>query len=441
MYNRGVNKYNREILPNGLRVITVPLANVESVTVMVAVKAGSRYESRQEMGLSHFLEHMAFKGTKKRPSALAISTEIDSVGGEFNASTGKESTVYYIKTAAKHVELSLDMLSDMLNNSLLKTEEIEREKGVICEEINMYNDTPMAKVGLVYEKLLYGDTPMGWSIAGEKDIVQKFDRINFIDYIKRLYSANNMCVVVSGNPEAVGNTQKIINSKFKIQITNQIQNSKFKTVTESQKKPAIEIFYKDTDQAHLCLGVRTFSRHDRRRYALDVLATILGGGMSSRLFIEVRERRGLAYYVRTGTDEYDDVGNLTTQAGVKVEKLEEAVETIWKEYQKLKRPGLSCTKGQAFQGCELRKAKDFLKGHFVLGMENSREVAGFYAGSELLEKEIKTPDEEMGSIEAVTISDVLSVAQEIFQPKNLNLAVVGPFKSSLNTRIEQIFTK
>ncbi len=412
-------EYNRKVLQNGLRLITTPMPSFESATVLVMVGAGSRYETKKNNGISHFLEHMAFKGTQKRPSAMDIAGLIDGIGGEFNAFTGKETTGYYVKSSSDHVELSLDLLSDMLQHSKLDADELNKERGVITEEINMYEDTPMRKLGDIYEQLLYGDTPMGWDIAGTKEVIRNVNRQDFIDYMNTLYSPHNITVVVSGG----------INSKSVELLVNKYFGNmkgfdilKAKKVEENQKKPAFLVKHKKTEQVHIAIGVRTIPLEHEDRYPLDVLATILGGGMSSRLFHEVREKRGLAYYVRTSSDNYTDCGTLVSSAGVDPNRIEDAIKVIIEQYSKIKKTDNIKTE-------ELKKAKEFLKGHFVLELEDSRSVASYYAHQELLEHEILNPDEVNRRIDKVSIGDIERVAQKYLNQKTLNLAIIGNVSS------------
>jgi predicted Zn-dependent peptidase len=408
--------YQRTVLSNGLRVLTIPMPSFESATVLVMVGAGSRYETKKNNGISHFLEHMAFKGTDKRPSAMAISSLIDGIGGEFNAFTGKESTGYYIKSAKDHVATSLDVLSDMLTHSKLDSAEIDKERGVIIEEINLYEDMPARKLGDVYEQLLYGDTPMGWDIAGEKANIQSITHDDFLSYMGELYSADNMTVVVAG-----GIDEKQVLSQIESYFgkMSSFTTKKYVPLIEKQGKPAVIIKHKQTEQMHLALGVRTVSINSDKRYPLAVLSAILGGGMSSRLFHEVREKRGLAYYVRSSSDEYADCGSLVSTAGIDPKRVTEAITVMVEEYSKV---------GQGNMGLmdeELTKAKEFMKGHFVLDLEDSRSVASYYAHDELFEDTIDNPDDVLKKIDAVTKEDVEAVGKTFFVEKGLNLAVIG----------------
>jgi predicted Zn-dependent peptidase len=409
-------KFHKKVLSNGVRVIIVPVTGVESATTLVMYGAGSRYEQRQNNGISHFLEHMAFKGTTNRPSARIISGLIDGIGAEFNAFTGKEYTGYYIKSATEHVNLCLDVLSDMLKNLLLDKEEIEREKGVIIEEINLYEDTPIRNIGDVYETLLYGDTPLGWETAGLPSIIRKIKREDFVEYMENLYSADNLTVVVAGNVK-VAEVVKVIEEKFS--DVKKFKTKKFIPATNANQKIALK--NKKTEQAHFALGVRTVGLTDKKdRYPLEILASILGGGMSSRLFYEIREKRGLSYYVRTTSDHYIDAGYMATYVGADPKRIDEAIKVVIEEYKKVVK------KGEITEE-ELEKAKEYTKGHFVLELEDTRSAAVMYASAEILQKDPKNPDEIIEKIEKVTLSDVERVAKKYLDMKELTLAVIGNF--------------
>ncbi len=418
-------QFQRTVLPNGLRLILIPMESVKSVTALVMVGAGSRYETKNNNGISHFLEHMAFKGTKKRPSAIIISSLIDGIGGEFNAFTSKETTGYYIKSSSNHIELLLDVLSDVLLNSKFEQKEIDKERRVIIEELNFTEDTPIRKIYDEYELLLYGDTAMGWDVGGNKSITQKIKREDFTTYLSKLYSPQNMTVVVAGS----FNSQKVKNLVDKVfGKMMPFATLLYDKVVENQSKPAVSIKNKKTEQVHIALGVRTFSVDHPDRYVLSVLAAILGGGMSSRLFHEVREKRGLAYYIRTGSEHYQDCGHLTSFAGVDKKRIEEAIKVILQEYDKIRSSKFE------IRNEELKKAKQFLKGHLVLELEDSRAVAGFFASQEILEKTIETPADVIKKIEKVTIADLERVAKKIFVNNRLNLAVIGPSANGFASR-------
>lgn len=415
-------EFQRFLLPNGLKVILVPMQSVKSVTAMVMIGAGSRYETAQNNGISHFLEHMAFKGTKKRPTAMKISSLIDGIGGEFNAFTSKENTAYYIKSSSNNIELLLDVLSDILQNSKFEQKEIEKERGVILEELNLYEDTPARKIVDIYERLLYNDTPMGWDVGGQKEVIKKIKREDFLAYLSSLYSSDNITVVVAG--DFVSEKVKALVEKFFGKMSK-FDTLSYKKVRENQTEPQVLLKAKKTEQAHIALGVRSFSINHPDRYSASVLGAILGGSMSSRLFHEIREKRGLAYYIRTNVDHYQDCGSLTTYAGIDQRRIEEAIKVILEEYDKIRSLN---SKAQITED-ELKRAKQFIKGHLVLEFEDSRNVAGFYAGQEILEDKIKTLEEVIKKISAVRAGDLKRVAKEIFVDQGLNLAVIGQFDS------------
>lgn len=410
--------YHRSVLSNGIRVIIIPVAGVESATTLIMYGTGSRYEEKRTNGVSHFLEHMAFKGTTNRPSAREISALIDGIGAEFNAFTSKEYTGYYIKSAIAHVPLCLDVLSDMLKNLLLDPDEIEREKGVIAGEISMYEDNPMRNIGDVFEGLLYGDTPLGWDTAGTAEIIQKFSRNDFVNYMNEHYSADNMTIVVAGNvsvKETLAKIEEYFSDVRKFKVNG------FKKVSEKQLRPMVKIKNKKTEQAHFALGVRTIGLKDKRdRYKLGVLASLLGGGMSSRLFYEIRERRGLSYYTYTNSEHYLDVGYLATWIGADPKRVDEAIKVTVDEYVKV------AQKGEVSEE-ELKKAKEYMKGHFVLSLEDTRYVASMYASQEILEEKLTDPKEIMKKIDEVTIDDIVRMAKVYLDTKALNLAIIGNF--------------
>lgn len=417
----------KDILENGLRVITIPMENANSVTVLILVGTGSKYETKDINGISHFLEHMFFKGTGKRPTTLKISETLDSVGGQYNAFTSKEVTGFWAKVDKKHSGVALDWITDIFLNSKFDEKEMEREKGVIIEEVNMYLDTPMAYIGELFEKLLYGDTPAGWQVIGEKENILSFNRKKVIDYFKSHYSPSNVIVCVAGAVDEKEVQEKIKNY-FK--ETKKGEVDKKIAVKEKQSEPQILLHYKKTDQTHFCLGVRAYDLFDKRKYALALLSIILGGNMSSRLFIKVRERNGLAYSIHTSTDNSTDTGYLVTQAGIDHKNLEKAMTLILREYKDLRDKKIT-TK-------ELQKAKDYLRGATSLSLDSSDSQASFYGMQELLEKNMFTPEEKFQKIEEVTVDDIKEVAEDIFQPEKLNLAVIGPFEEKDSKRLKNL---
>ncbi|OGI25932.1 MAG: hypothetical protein A3E38_03045 [Candidatus Moranbacteria bacterium RIFCSPHIGHO2_12_FULL_54_9] len=408
-------KYQKYTLKNGLRIILAPMADTETATVIVMTGVGSRYETEKENGLAHFLEHMFFKGTERRPNTIDISRELDAVGAEYNAYTAKDHTAYYAKVAAHHWDTALDVVSDLFLNAKLEQEEIDRERGTILQEINMYEDMPQRRVGEHFEKLLYGDSPLGREILGPKDNIRSFQRKDFIKYLSRGYTAANVVVGVAG---------KIDPKKVKKEIEKHFagisvgSRPTFKKIAERQSKPALSLHHKKTDQTHIILGVRAYDMFHKDRFALSILATILGGGMSSRLFMEVRERRGLAYSVHTGTDTYHDAGYLATQVGVEHEHLEKTIAVILGEYKKMTTELVGKE--------ELKKAKEYINGHFALGMEGSDDIVNYLVTQETVRHKVILPKERAQMINRVTAADVRRVARDIFTNKKLNMAIIGP---------------
>ena len=419
--------YKKTTLDNGLRVITVPVKDAKSVTVLILVGTGSKYETKDINGISHFLEHMFFKGTKKRPSTLKISEVLDSIGGEYNAFTSKEVTGFYAKVDKKHSDIALDWISDIFLNSKFEEEEIQREKGVIVEELNMYLDTPTAYVGELFEDLLYKDQPAGWRIVGEKENILSFDREKILDYFNSHYSAKNTVVCVAGDVSSKQIQEKI--GKYFGKAEDKKVPEKL-AVKEKQSEPELLLHYKKTDQTHFCLGVRAYNMFDKRRYALSLISIILGGNMSSRLFISVRERNGLAYYVHTTSDETTDTGCLVTQAGIKNDSLEKAVSLVLKEYQDLKTKRITEK--------ELQKAKDYLRGKTALSLDATDAQGSFYAAQEVIGEKVLTPEQKLKFIDKVTVNDIKKVAEDIFVPEKLNLAVIGPIKESKKEELKKI---
>lgn len=421
--------FQKTTLNNGLRVITAAMPSMESATVEVFVGAGTKHEKEKANGLAHFLEHMVFKGTKKYPTAQAISSLIDGIGGEINAHTGKEDTAYYIKAWDKHLDLAFSMLSEFIKHPLLEEKEIEKEKGVILEEIAMYEDLPMQKAPQVFEELLYGDS-LGWDILGKKETVSRITQKDFIDYRKAFYRPANMVVAVAGRfdkdkvlkmaEEAFGEIRfRVSGSGLPIDRSTDTRYPVPENLNPTGK-PKLKVINKKTEQAHIVLGVRGNPLGHPDRYKEAVLATILGGGMSSRLFSEIREKRGLAYYVKSYVEHFQDRGYFASRSGVKLEKVEEAVKIILEQYAKSK------TQNDVKEK-ELAKAKEYLKGRIALSLEDTHSVAEFFGDQEILERKIETPKEIMEGIDRVGLEGVNKVASELFQNSRLNLAIIGSY--------------
>jgi predicted Zn-dependent peptidase len=406
--------FDRHTLDNGLRILAADLSHAQSVTIMVMLAAGSRYETPETSGIAHFAEHMFFKGTERRPSARQISGEIDAIGGEFNAFTGKEYTGYYVRCAAQHRDVALDVLVDMLRHSRFDAAEIDREKGVIVEEMNMYFDTPRDYIGGVYEQLLYGDQPLGWDIIGRKETVRGATRETFLDYLGHWYKPGRMVLGVAGQTgsDVVERVENLLGDLPPAETGEA-------DPVQPYSNGRVKVFTKQSDQAHVILGVPSYPLQHPDRYALQLLATVLGGGMSSRLFSEVRERRGLAYYVFGTNHSYTDAGSLYAQAGVDIARIDEAVSTIRDELRKIA--------DDVVPADELEKARNFAKGRFVLQLESPQGLIMFGLRREVLERRAPDPDEVLAGLDAVTAEDVSRVARELIAEERLRLALIGPF--------------
>jgi len=439
--------FRKTTLTNGLRVITEKLESTKAVTVLVLAGAGSRYETKEINGISHFLEHMFFKGASKYKNAKEVSEAIDSVGGDFNAFTGKEYAGYYVKVSKDKVDVAFDVLSDMLLNSKFDYAEIEKERGVILEEYNMYQDTPMYQIGWNFERLVFGDQPLGRDEVGTKEFIKSVTHDDFVNYKSSLYVPTNIVLAVCGNidhDEVVEKTSKF----FALGEAAKAKN--FEKYKKIKPKSRVYLTKKDTEQVHLACGVEAYSETHPDHFVLKVISVILGGNMSSRMFLNIREAHGLAYYIHTNTDDYMDTGLISTTAGVDVKRVYMAVEKIVEQYAKIAGVlgggvGLGVSGsgsklgvfdgGVAFGGdakleAELQKAKNFLKGKMVLRLEDSEEYAHMLGKYELLHKDPKTPEEFMREIDKVTVKDVLRVTADLFKAERLRLAVIGPFDDS-----------
>ena len=409
--------FERSVLPNKLRVLTAPLDHAQSVACFVMLAAGSRYERSENRGIAHFAEHMFFKGTEKRPSSRILTTLIDGIGGEFNAFTSKEYTGYYVRCAGADRDTALDVLLDMLRHSKFDPEEIEREKGVILEEMNMYQDTPRDHIGTVYEDLMYGDNPLGWEVLGTKETIKGATRETFLDYVDEWYTPERMVVGVSGMvgdgllPMLEGLLGDLEPNGDRRPAPAQLERPAGPRVAVENKK--------DAEQAHLVVGVPSYPIEHPDRYALQMLSAVLGSGMSSRLFLEVRERRGLAYYVHGINHSYTDAGSLLAQAGVDIKRIDEAVKVIVEQFNRIADEEVGAE--------ELEKSRSLVKGRFVLRTEAPQGLIMYGLNREVLEGHVLEPDELLAQIDAVTSEDVQRVAQELIGRDKLHLAVIGPF--------------
>jgi predicted Zn-dependent peptidase len=411
----GVPVFEKTRLGNGVRVVTAPMPQVGSVSCFVTLAAGSRYETAESKGIAHFAEHMFFKGTERRPTARTIATEIDTIGGEFNAFTGKELTGYYVKCGSETRDVALDVLSDMLLHSSFDPTEIEKEKGVILEEMNVYLDTPQRYVGNVYDRLLYADQPLGWDILGTNETIEATKRETFTSYLDSWYRPERIVVGVGGR---IGEG---LSERLEA-LLGGIEPTPTGTATPVAIPPdasPVALHTKSSEQAHLIVGVRGYPIGHPNRYALQLLAVVLGGGMSSRLFTEVREKRGLAYYVHASHSGYTDTGTFYSGAGVDVDRVDEAITTILGELRKIA--------AEPVPTDELEKARGYAKGRFVLRLESPQGTIQYGLRREVLEGEIEEPDELLARLDEVTVEDVQRVARDLFEDKRLYLALVGPF--------------
>ena len=409
--------YHRATLANGLRVLVGPMPHTRSVAVSFYVGAGSRYETPAGSGLSHFLEHMLFKGTPRRPTAQTISEAVDAVGGVLNAGTDRELTVYYAKVAQPHFPLAIDLLVDMLRHPLMEDAEIEKERRVVIEELAAVQDSPAQQSDVLLDATMWPDQPLGWDVAGTPESVNGLTRPSIIEYFARQYVPNNIVAAVAGAvepDEVVAALEKLTKGWVPGE-----PGTWFPAVT-GQCAPRVKVQYKRTEQAHISIAVRGLSNLDPDRYAVDMLSAILGEGMSCRLFNELREKRSLCYDIHSYTSHYLDTGAFSVYAGVEPSRTVEAVSAILEQ--------LALTK-EGIPEAELHKAKELTKGRLLLRMEDTRSVSGWLGVQEILTGVVRTVDEVVEQVEAVTTDDLLRVAQTLFTPETLNLALVGPFRS------------
>ena len=412
-------KFETHTLKNGLRIVLAPVKGAESVTVMVMAGTGSRFESEYENGMAHFLEHMLFKGTKKRPKVKIIAEELDGVGGMFNAFTSKDHTAYYAKVDKRHFKTAFDVISDIFLNATLPAKEITRERGTITEEINMYEDMPIRSVLDEADLLLFGKShPLGRTILGPKKNIKSFTRKDFIAYLKHHYVAKNSVVSIVGNfskAEALRLVKKTFGNMRQGSVPS------FVPYSHKQNSPRVHLKYKDTDQTHFVLSVPSYSFNDKREMVPELLAAILGGGMSSRLFTEVREKRGLAYYVRAENDKYSDVSNFYMRAGVSNDSLVKAVRVTLKETRLLTKKKVSAK--------ELKKAKEYIKGTTTLALDSTDALAQFVGYSTVVRGELKDLEHFNKAVDKVTAGQLQKAARDMFKTTRLNLAVIGPHKN------------
>lgn len=406
-------------LANGLRLITVPRHESKAVTVLVLTKVGSRHESAKINGVSHFLEHLMFKGTKKRPSTLDISKTLDAFGAEYNAFTSKDHTGYYIKIDGSKLRLAIDMLSDMLQHSIFDPKEVDRERGVIVEEINMYRDNPMMYVEEIFEETVFGaGTPLGQLIAGPRQVIKTIPRDTIVEYVRTHYTADNMTVVVAGR---ITQPVRTLVEKYFSALPLKARRDRYVKHVAAQRQPRLRIEYKKTEQVQLCLGFPALSYTDRDLSPLQLLSVILGGNMSSRLFLSIRERQGLCYFIKSSVSPYEDTGVFTIQSGLDSSRVPQAMTAILKELQQVARRGVTEE--------EVEKAREFLRGKIVLEMEDSESLASWYGRQALFHKKLTTPDERYRELLKITPARIQLVAKALFKRSRLNVAIIGPVRN------------
>lgn len=412
-------RFEKKTLENGVRVVVVPMPSSLTTTVLVLTATGSKYETKPISGVSHFLEHMCFKGTKKRPTAAAVSEELDGLGAHYNAFTGHEYTGYFAKVENRLLPQVLDVVADIFLNSALSAEEMEKERGVIIGEIEMSEDDPQRHVVDIFLELLYGDQPAGWNVAGTRGSIKKMTRDEMADYRAKHYVGSATVVVVAGAIDKKTIWDDI--GKAFEDVSRDGKTDKEK-INDSQRSPAVKTFFKDTSQTHLLLGFRSYNVYDERQKTLRLLAAVLGGGMSSRLFKRVRDEMGAGYYVSADNDFFTDHGFFSVATGVANSRVKEVLQAILQEAARMKTEDIPAH--------ELERTKNFLIGGLFSGLETSNSLATFYGGNEILEKPLKTPQEIAKEVRKVTAEDIRRVAEEIFMESKLNLALIGPYKDA-----------
>ncbi len=420
-------KFESHVLDNGLRVFLAPMHETKAVTVLFLMNVGSRYETAKQNGLSHFLEHMFFKGTGLRPTTLDISQELDTLGAEYNAFTGEEYTGYYVATAGVHFNIAFDVLADMIYESKFEPKEIEKEKGVIVEEIKMYHDNPNSYLNQIAKTLVYGDTPLGRDIAGTPETVRSFNRDDFLSYRQQYYGPSNTIVVIAGNP-VNHDWLKIVDAGLSHIPAGSVKQ--FEHPAKMTDGHVVAIGHKPIKQVHLNLMHYAFGHKDPRVPAMSVLSNILGGTMSSRLFIEVREKRGLAYYVRSSLDTFHDIGTFDCTAGVDPEKLNEALGLMITEIDRLKTEPVG--------EIALARAKQNIQGRMSLRLEDSHSIARYIASEELEMGEVVQPEAYLERIEKVTEKDIIELANDLLITDNRRIAVVGPLDEAKIDELTEI---
>lgn len=406
--------YQKTVLSNGLRIVSSNMPHTRSVCVGIFIGTGSRYERDEEAGISHFIEHLCFKGTQRRANSKEISEAIEGVGGVLNGGTDKELTVYWCKVARSHFTLAVDVLADMLSHSRFDPDDIEKERQIITEEINMGLDSPQQRVNMLIDELIWPDQPLGRDVAGTKATVATFTRQNILDYLDQQYLANNVVVSIAGDithEEVAGSLEEVFDC-WQRGVTQA-----YNPAETEQYQPRLQVEQRDTEEAHLCLAIPGLALNHPDRFILDLLSIILGEGMSSRLFVEIREKRGFAYAINSFVDHFLDTGSLTVYAGIDPRQLSVTIQAILGELNRLK---------ERIPEVELSKAKEMCKGRLLLRMEDTRSVTAWLGGQELLLGEILSVDQVVSIVDSIQADDLTRVAQSLLIGEKLNLAIVGP---------------
>jgi len=416
---KSTNLTQKKVLDNKLRLIVHSIPGAQSCTSLVLVGAGSRYETQEINGIAHFLEHMFFKGAKKYKNTKEVSEAIDTVGGEFNAFTAKEYAGYYVKVAREQVETALDVLSDMMLHATFDPAEIDKERGVILEELNMYQDTPMYQAGWDFERHLFGDHPMGRDQIGTKQLINSVTQEQFFDFQEKLYTPDNTVICLVGDFEHAKGFSLL--EKY-FQFPNTQKSLEFEPIKLDITSQSINIIKKHTEQAHLVMGFPGVSNQDDKKWAAKLLATALGGNMSSRMFLNIREAKGLCYYIHTDCDTFSDCGAFTTRAGVDTKRAQDAISAIETEYQKVFENGITQK--------ELDKSKSYLLGKLLLRLEDTENYAHYLANQELIQNDLKSTQEIKEIIDKITLDEVNNLAKEILDHSKLHLTIIGPYQEN-----------
>ena len=410
--------YQRILRKDGSVIILLPKTDTKAITFETLYKVGSRNEDKKNNGVSHFVEHLMFKGTSKRPSTMDISKELDGVGAEYNAFTGKDHTGYYIKADSRHLPMAIEMLADMLHNSKFDKAEMDKERGVIIEEIKMYEENPLMHIEDVFESLIFQNTVLGQEIAGPKVNIQTISRDALYSYYQKYYYSGNLVLSLAGNFK-VKEALALINKFFPVKKTK--PRVKIEAVKKpAQKSPQINIINQPLEQVQMIWGWPSVNKKDKKFLPLQVLANILGGNMSSRLFLQIRERRGLCYSIRAGVSGYEDISSFNIQAGLNKDKIEEALIAIKEEVNKIKTIGVSAE--------ELKQAKENIRGRLILRLENPSAYLGFLSDQELFGQKIKTLEDLLKAVDKISLKQINDMAKEVFVMSQSNLALIGPFK-------------